>query len=79
MTKTIEDINISQWFIERSLLNPPKHFVKATAVLSQENEEWIREKLIGRYSVYLRNGEYSRPSPAFEDPQEAVFYELTWA
>ena len=72
MTKTIENINIDQWFIERELVWIPNHFTRCTTPANSEARAWILEKLRGRFTV--------SPNfcPAFEDPKEAVFYELTW-
>jgi len=75
--KTIEDINLDTWFTERELdINPP-HFTKANTPLTKESKVWILEKLHGRFSLAINaNGMVGCPS--FEDPKEAVFYELTW-
>lgn len=78
--KTLEDINLYTWFSDRELSFVPEHFVRTSTPVTQESKEWILEKLIGRFA--LDNGPsnfFSMGSnPAFEDPKEAVFYELTW-
>jgi hypothetical protein len=76
MTKTIDDINLETWFTERELSVNPKHFTKTSTPLTFESKAWILEKLHGRFSTYSKS--INEPFPAFEDPKEAVFYELTW-
>jgi hypothetical protein len=76
MTKTIDDINLETWFTERELSVNPKHFTKTSTPLTPEAKAWILEKLHGRFSRYSKN--INESFPAFEDPKEAVFYELTW-
>ena len=78
MTKTIEDINIDTWFVDRELHPSPEHFVNVSAPLSDESKEWILEKLHGRFSTGMSLGGLFDDSLSFEDPKEAVFYELTW-
>lgn len=79
---TIEDINLYTWFTERQLNYVPSHFVVANTPIQPESKSWIIEKLSGRYTIvtldsgtFLLDVEY----PAFEDPKEATFYELTWS
>ena len=76
MTKTIDDINLETWFTERELSVNPKHFTKTSTPLTFESKAWILEKLHGRFSKYSKS--ISESCPAFEDPKEAVFYQLTW-
>ncbi len=76
MTKTIEDINLIQWFTERELDFIPDHFVKTSTPINNESMSWILEKLRGRFAVSTQS--FMEICPAFEDPKEAVFYELTW-
>lgn len=75
------------WFAERELQYKPKHFVVARTAVTAESKKWIHDKLKGRFAIVnlvhtpaLGNdidifGGY----PAFEDPSEATFYELTWS
>lgn len=78
--KTIDDINLYTWFVDRELDFIPDHFVMSNTPLTVESRSWILEKLIGRFSIGDA-GTYtiSRSYPAFEDPKELVFYELTWS
>ena len=74
------------WFTERELKYTPKHFVVSKTPLTNESKIWILNKLKGRFSVtYVDDSVddflvfYSMGNPAFEDPKEAIFYELTWS
>lgn len=82
MTKTIEDINLYTWFTDRELDFTPEHFVETTTPISDNSKIWILEKLTGRFSIgpgqETRAGFLLDLVPYFEDPKEAVFYELTW-
>ena len=77
MTKTIEDINIHTWFMDRDINPCPDHFVKTNTELTDEAKSWIYEKLIGRFSLGSSRL-FNEQTPAFEDPKEAMIYELTW-
>jgi hypothetical protein len=76
--KTIEDINLYTWFMDRELDFTPPHFVKSGTVLTDESKVWILEKLTGRFSITGSEGFFSNLVPSFEDPKEALFYELKW-
>ena len=80
MTKTIDDINLETWFTERELSVNPKHFVKTSTPITPESKAWILEKLHGRFSKCGPTNVIDAPGicPTFEDPKEAVFYELTF-
>lgn len=80
MTKTIDDINLETWFVDRELAMAPDHFVRVNTMVTPESRAWILEKLRGRFSIShsmfpANNNPYQI---AFEDPKEAVFYELKW-
>ena len=77
MTKTIDDINLYTWFMDRDINPCPDHFVKSKTELTDESKIWIYEKLSGRFSI---GGSvlFTSQCPAFEDPKEAMMYELTW-
>lgn len=78
--KTINDINLNTWFMNREMDFVPEHFVKSKTAMTPEARDWILETLTGRFavmhSIYSTIGAYS---VAFEDPKEALFYELKWA
>lgn len=86
------DITIlpSNWYGNRELTYTPRHFVISNTTLTPESKVWILNKLSGRFSVVkwsetsdddflsvLAESTFGRP--AFEDPKELVFYELTWS
>ena len=81
--KTLEDININEWFMNRRI-RTPEHFVLSSVRHTREIELWIIEKLKGRYSVYIKT--VASPSGvtrvdtyfAFEDPAEMLFCSLVW-
>jgi|FreactcultureFD7_1027221.scaffolds.fasta_scaffold08202_5 transposase len=79
--KTLDDVNLYEWFLERELSFVPEHFVVSETVLTTESKLWIKEKLIGRYAIFTKHTGYYNANgyPAFEDPKEAMFYELKWA
>ena len=74
-------INLHTWFSDRELNYCPKHFIKCTTPLTDEGKLWVYENLIGRF--YVNNGigdDWGFDSTiSFEDPQEAMIYELTWS
>jgi hypothetical protein len=78
MTKTIEDINLHTWFMNRELGFAPDHFVVSTTPITDESKIWIQEKLSGRYAMAPIENAFMEYAPSFEDPKEALFYELTW-
>jgi hypothetical protein len=78
--KTIDDINLYTWFSERELNFAPEHFVSSKTSLTDESKAWILEKLTGRFAVIPNQNFFTAGNTevAFEDPKEALFYELTW-
>ena len=76
------------WFSERELQYTPAHFVVTKNPLNGESRQWILDKLSGRFSVVYESRTnddldflLSIPHgyPAFEDPKEAIMYELRWS
>ena len=74
--KTIDDINLPTWFMDRELSFVPDHFVASSTSITIESKSWILEKLTGRFA--LRSTGMLSHIPLFEDPKEAVFFELKW-
>lgn len=83
-------INLLTWLDAREVKGiTPKHFVLAKTRLTAQSLIWIEEKLAGRYSLVsadLEDLDYITSDwssynyyPAFENPSEAVLYELTWS
>ncbi len=77
MNKTIEDINLYTWFMDRNVNPCPNHFVNSKTELTEDSRAWIHEQLVGRFSIG-HSGFFMGLCPAFEDPKEAMMYELTW-
>lgn len=73
--KTVEDINLFTWCSDRQYNIVPVHFVFANAFFKEESRYWIMEKLTGRFGICISGGMYR---VAFEDPKEALFYDLVW-
>jgi hypothetical protein len=73
------------WFSERELPYTPKHFIVTSYPCTSESKQWVLDKLSGRFSVThptVSNNLFELLTPsciAFEDPQEALFYELKWS
>jgi hypothetical protein len=75
------------WFSERELSYTPKHFIITKHEFTAESKQWVLDKLVGRFSVAPYNSNdndsfllmFSSGHLAFEDPQEALFYELKWS
>ena len=81
------------WFSNRELDHTPKHFVVSNTPFTEESKLWVMNTLKGRFStVYWVQDTDELDSisillsldslfgrPAFEDPKEAVLYELTWS
>lgn len=78
--KTIEDINLYTWFADRELSYIPDHFTRTTTQITAESKDWVLEKLVGRFAFDFNTDSFFNGglNPAFEDPKEAMFYELTW-
>jgi hypothetical protein len=74
------------WFANRKINFEPPHYIRAKTPINKESNQWIIEKLRGRY-CYVNSTDLSwdqitvrdNKIPSFEDPAEAVFYELTWS
>ena len=72
------------WFAERQLDYPPVHFVTVHTPLTEESRQWVLNKLRGRFAVTIDTTDFlfnleSLGCISFEDPKEAIFYELTWS
>jgi hypothetical protein len=77
----------TSWFSERQLKHTPGHFTISNTSLSPESKLWILNTLKGRFSIVQKDIEIDDPLlvvnymygyPAFEDPKEAILYELMW-
>lgn len=79
-------INPIAWFGDRELETVPPHFVKSTTSISTQSLTWVRNKLLGRYSLSSRLAPVLPSSFIdldtyiyFEDPKELVIFELRWS
>jgi len=82
---SIQDINLVEWHSERETTFLPNHFIRSKAPVTPESLDWIKNNLVGRYAIINETDfikkidRHSSRIAAFEDPREAVFFELTWA
>lgn len=76
------------WFGEREVAFTPPHFIITKTPISPESKGWIHANLRGRFSIVYGDESpdgdvitiiWMAGCPAFEDPQEALAYELKWA
>lgn len=75
------------WFGERELKHIPPHFVRCNTPSSQESLVWVRTVLEGRFALssaiesntILLKNPYLSHTIYFEDPAEAMMYELRWS
>lgn len=72
------------WYILRELKFKPPHFVTAnTPVMDELALKWIIYNLRGRYTLaseFKMNSSFVQEIyPSFEDPHEALLYELKWS
>jgi hypothetical protein len=75
------------WFSERELRYTPKHFIITKHEYTEESKQWVLDKLSGRFSIAPYNTTsddsllslFTTGHLAFEDPHEALFYELKWS
>lgn len=79
------------WYGEREVTgHTPKHFTRTKTPLTSESRLWIQDNLRGRYSIHHTEMNDASDTfdlvisslfgyPAFEDPKEAIIYELTWS
>lgn len=80
------EVNPICWFGNRQLDIVPIHFIKSNTKITNESYMWVLSKLSGRFSVestilstkknlFLHDDNYI----FFEDPKEAMMYELRWS
>jgi hypothetical protein len=74
------NINLFTWFGDRKLDYLPTHFIKCNAPLNEDSTFWVYEVLKGRFYIDTHHTLFSdENSIYFEDPQEAVMFELKWS
>jgi hypothetical protein len=70
------------WFSSREVSFKPPHFVTTSTNVTEESKFWILNTLRGRFVLIEASGYLTRNKkfvPAFEDPKEAILYELAWS
>ena len=75
------EIDPVAWFSDREVNFKPPHFVMTNTHITEESKFWILKNLKGRFSL-IESSYVTRNKkllPAFEDPQEAMLYELAWS
>lgn len=84
----IEDIDPRVWFCEREVSYPPRHFVPTKSRLTDESKQWILDSLRGRFAITQSNNDTTLFEDfdtsyigyaSFEDPKEAMLFELRWS
>lgn len=78
-------VNPLLWYGTRELKLTPPHFVKCSAPLTGTSLEWVITKLQGRYTKEDISDDdtdlffVDTQCISFEDPAEAMLYELRWS
>lgn len=82
----MREFNPQLWFGERELKFMPPHFVKCYTPITPEGLTWVKTKLSGRYCLVDTTNVGTHTfvfdntfNIAFEDPSDAVMYELRWS
>lgn len=71
------------WYINRRMDFKPSHFITVKTPLTKNSAQWILNNLTGRFT-FNGNNELNEDLdevtyPSFEDPAEAILYELKWS
>jgi len=83
----MRDISPLVWFGKRQVNPIPKHFVRATTPGTEGAYEWVQCKLTGRFGIMtgadIDDGLVLSTGLTeifyFEDPADAMMYELRWS
>ena len=77
------EVNPFVWFADRELAYPPAHFVTASTPATHESKQWVLDHLSGRFSITVSSSDIfsldTIGNISFEDPKEAMVYELKWS
>lgn len=79
------EIDPQSWFGVREIKNIiPKHFTKSSTSMTEESYLWVVKKLAGRFGTSIDMSTVSSFNDGdtyvyFEDPKEAMIYELRWS
>lgn len=76
-------VDVFTWYAEREVSHAPCHFVVTNTPVTNESKKWVLDNLKGRFSIltsyHFLQFEDNLGLIAFEDPEEATFYELKWS
>jgi hypothetical protein len=76
----MNELNLMTWFTDRKVAFLPKHFVPTKSKVTDDSINWVLEKLSGRFYIKTSNQFWEDTREIyFEDPKEAMVYELTWS
>lgn len=85
----VSGVNLFTWYTNRELDFVPQHFVFSQTLYYPTSKSWVLESLVGRFAITktdphlahnLVDGSHSNEYRiGFEDPKEAVFYDLVWS
>jgi hypothetical protein len=76
----MNEINLMTWFTDRKTITLPKHFIHTRAQVTDDSINWVLEKLSGRFYINSTNQFWEdKRELYFEDPKEAMMYELAWS
>jgi hypothetical protein len=71
------------WFGKREVAFYPKHFVLSNTPLTMNSKQWVLDNIKGRFCIVAVSQiflvEYNLGNIAFENPKDAMFYELKWS
>ena len=73
------------WFGKRQLNFHPKHFILSNTPLTTASKQWVFDNIKGRFCIVhtditqLFLVDYNLGNIAFENPKDAMFYELKWS
>jgi len=77
------EVNPLVWFAERQLPYPPAHFVTVATPITTESKQWVLDNLVGRFSITTNSTDMfsfeTIGNISFEDPKEAMIFELKWS
>jgi len=77
------EVNPIIWFAEREVSYPPSHFVTATTPVTNESKQWVLDYTTGRFAITPNTTDLfnleSIGTISFEDPKEAMLFELKWS
>lgn len=73
-------IKLNPYIWLRPTLNKvPVHFIKCNTTLNFEKLLWVDKNIQGRFALSMGNSLIDDDMIYFEDPKDAMYYELTWS